>query len=323
MKRIEKIPVPAVPTMLALCTLANVFGGLGFIAFRWTAMIIGTFFLCVYILKMVCFPKTVKAEYIPMVPSSLIAGFTMCWMVIGSFYYEMGYGLGKVIWVIAVFLHLAHLCVFITRFLVLHRSWDNTMPCWFVTLNGIMVSCVTGGAMNFKWLLVPITWYGIAIYLGCLPFMIYRLLKKPIPGGTFHTTAILLAPVSLCIVSIVNVLDKKPMPVLYLLIVLYFATIVMILALTPKYFSYPFYPGYAGLTFPMAIGTVAAGKLAGFFAESAPAFSGFMTQFQGFMVFFTTVFTGYVLIKFTAMFFRVPEKKSEGVNSNNESARMR
>ena len=309
MKRIEKIPVPAVPTMLALCTLANVFGGLGFTAFRWTAMIIGTIFLCIYILKIVMFPGTAKKEYIPMVPSSLIAGFTMCWMVIGSFYYEMGFAFGKAIWVAAVFIHLTHLVIFMMRFIVLHRSWETTMPCWFVTLNGIMVSCVTGGAMNFKWLLVPITWYGIAIYLCCLPFMIYRLLKKPIPKGTFHTIAILLAPVSLCIVSIINVLDTKPMPVLYIMIVLYFATCLMILCLLPKWFSFPFYPGYAGLTFPLAIGTVAAGKLAGFFKESASAFSAFMTQYQGFMVFFTSVMVGYVLIKFTALLFKVPDKK--------------
>lgn len=309
MKRIQYIPVPAVPTMLALCTLSNVMGGLGFIAFRWTSMLIGTVFLCIYILKMVLYPKTVAKEYKPMVPSSLIAGFTMCWMVIGSFYYEMGYGFGKVIWVAAVFIHLAHLAVFITRFLILHRSWENTMPCWFVTLNGIMVSCVTGGAMNFRWLLLPITYYGIAIYLGCLPFMVYRLLKKPIPKGTFHTTAILLAPVSLCIVSMINVLDQVPMLLMYLMIVLYFATIIMIIALVPKYFSYKFYPGYAGLTFPLAIGCVAAGKLSGLFRESAPAFSAVMTQVQGFLIFFTAVFTGYALIKFTAMLLRVPDKE--------------
>lgn len=307
MKRIEKIPVPAVPTMLALCTLANVYGGLGFVAFRWTAMIIGTVFLCIYILKMIMFPGTVKKEYLPMVPSSLIAGFTMCWMVIGSFYYEMGFAVGKVIWTAAVFIHLTHLVIFITRFLILHRSWENTMPCWFVTLNGIMVSCVTGGAMNFKWLLVPVTWYGIVIYLCCLPFMIYRLLKKPIPKGTFHTIAILLAPVSLCIVSIINVPDQKPMGILYLMIVLYVATIVLIIVLLPKFFSYPFYPGYAGLTFPLAIGCVAAGKLSGFFSESAPAFSVFMAQLQGFMIFFTSVMVGYVLIKFTAMLFHVKD----------------
>ncbi|MEE3419643.1 MAG: TDT family transporter [Lachnospiraceae bacterium] len=309
MKRIEKIPVPAVPTMLALCTLANVYGGLGFVAFRWTAMIIGTIFLCIYLLKMIMFPGTFRKEYIPMVPSSLIAGFTMCWMVIGSFFYEMGFAIGKVIWVCAVFIHLTHLVIFITRFILLKRSWETTMPCWFVTLNGIMVSCVTGGAMNFKWLLVPITWYGIVIYLCCLPFMIYRLIKKPIPRGTFHTIAILLAPVSLCIVSIINVPDTKPMGILYLMIALYFATCAMILVLLPKFFSYPFYPGYAGLTFPLAIGCVAAGKLSGFFAETAPAFSSFMAQFQGFLIFFTTTMVGYVLIKFVAMLFRVEDAK--------------
>ena len=309
MNRIEKIPVPVVPTMLSLLTLSNVYGGLGYTAFRYTSMMIGTVFLLVYLLKIIMFNETFRKEYSGMVPSSLYAGFTMCLMVLGSFFHEMGFSFGKPVWIAAVFVHLIHLVIFILRFIVLKRSWETTMPCWFVTLNGIMVSCVTGGAMDFKWLLVPITYYGIAIYLCCLPFMIYRLLKKPIPKGTFHTQAILLAPVSLCIVSVINVLDSKPAGLMYLLLALYLLTILFIVCMLPKFFSFKFYPGYAGLTFPMAIGIVACNKAAVYFGETLgnSALAIFLQQLSGFLVFFTSMLVGYVLLKFTAMMFNVKD----------------
>ncbi|MEE1113484.1 MAG: TDT family transporter [Eubacterium sp.] len=308
-KRIAKIPVPAVPTTLSVLTLANVYGGLGFGEFRKVIMVIGTAFLLVYLLKIICFSDVFIKEYKDMRNASLYAAFTMCWMILGSFYYEMGLGFGKVIWLIAVIVHLAHLALFIYRFMIRNRSWDNTLPCWFVTVNGIMVSCVTGGAMNMKGLLIPITIWGIGIYLVCLPIMIYRLTHFPITKPIDHRRAILLAPVSLCIVSIVNVFGGKPVWLMVLMLILYLATIAFIVFKLPHFFHYKFFPGFAGLTFPTAIGAVAAGKAAASFTELGWGRLGaFLVQFQGFMIFLATMLAGYVVLKFIAMAFKVQDE---------------
>ena len=73
MNRLEKIPVPAVATFLSLLTLSNVYGGLGFVWFRYLCMACGTVFIICYILKIIMFPKTVLNEYSQVIPCSLYA----------------------------------------------------------------------------------------------------------------------------------------------------------------------------------------------------------------------------------------------------------
>ena len=98
----------------------------------------------------------------------------------GQFYYEIGLGFGKVIWLCAVIIHAVHICIFTYNNVIKNRDINTTVPSWFVTYNGIMVSCVTGGAMNMKPMLQAITVYGIIIYLILIPIMIYRLIKVPV-----------------------------------------------------------------------------------------------------------------------------------------------
>ena len=94
MNRLEKIPVPAIATFLALLTLSNVYGGLGFVWFRYLCMACGTVFIICYILKIILFPKTVMNEYSQVIPCSLYAALTMCMMILGSFYLEIGTNFG-------------------------------------------------------------------------------------------------------------------------------------------------------------------------------------------------------------------------------------
>ena len=208
MKRLEKMPVPVLPTFVGAMTLSNVYGGMGYTWFRYLIMCIATIVVIAYILKIIMFPATCKKEYDQTIPSSLYAGFTMSLMILGSFYYEIGLGFGKVIWMIAVAIHAVHILIFTYRNVIKNRVADTTMPSWFVTYNGIMVSCVTGGAMNAAPVLRIITVYGIIVYLCLIPIMIWRMLKFPIKDGMYHTMAIVLAPCSLCVVSMINVFEN-------------------------------------------------------------------------------------------------------------------
>ena len=70
MERLEKIPVPAVATMLSFLTLGNVYGGLGFVWLRWLIMAIGTVFIICYILKIALYSGTCIKEYDQTIPSS-------------------------------------------------------------------------------------------------------------------------------------------------------------------------------------------------------------------------------------------------------------
>ena len=311
MGRLEKIPVPAIATFLALLTLSNVYGGLGFVWFRYLAMGCGTIFIICYILKIIFFSKVVLNEYSQVIPCSLYAALTMCMMILGSFYNEIGTNfempalcvIGKAVWFIAVAVHTVHLVRFIVMNMFLHRNIMTTMPSWFVTLNGYMVACVTGGAMNVKPLLKVITIYGCLIYIIMLPIMIWRLLNVEIKAATYHTMAILLAPCSLCVVSLINVFGTPNAIVLWFMYICVLCSLAFIIIKLPDFFSFKFYPGYAGLTFPMAIGIVASQKMAGYLTEAGSGLATAVSQLVGLQIFLTSGLVFYVLVMLSRMLF--------------------
>ncbi len=309
LNRIERLPVPAVATCLSALTLANVYGGLGFIWLRWLVMGCGTLLILAYILKMILYRGTCLKEYAQTIPSSLYGAFSMCLMILGSFYYEMGFGPGKIIWAIGVAVHCGQIVVFTIKHtfgnVLLKKNFIPMMPSWYVTYNGWMVACVTGGAMNAGPVLKVITIYGCIIYVLLLPFMIWRLLTVEIKAAAYHTMAVLLAPCSLCVVSLINVYGTPNEMLLGFMYLCVLASLAFILFKLPDFFSYAFYPGFAGLTFPMAIGVVATQKMAGYLTGQGKEALGFAcTQLAGLQIWVTSMLVGYVVLMLLRMLFK-------------------
>lgn len=301
-EKLKKLPVAVLPTFVGTMTLGNVYGGLGYPWFRMLIMACATIVVLAYILKIILCTSTCIEEYKQPVPCSLYAGFTMCLMILGSFYYEQGLGFGKWIWLIAIIIHAIHICIFTYRNVIVKRDPKTTVPSWFVTYNGIMVSCVTGGAMNMKGLLQVITIYGILIYLILMPVMIARLIKVPVQPQVYHTMPVVLAPCSLCVVSLLNVYEAPNQALLYFLYFCVLASLLFIIYKLPDFFSFDFNPGFAGLTFPMAIGIVASNKMAAYLNGHGSEGTGYAVgQLAGLQIFLTSMLVGYVLLNFTRM----------------------
>ena len=309
MERLEKIPVPVIATFLSFLTLGNVYGGLGFVWLRYLIMTCGTVFIICYILKIVIYPGTCLKEYDQTIPASLYGAFSMVLMVLGSFYYEIGLGFGRIIWFIAVAIHFIHIILFTLKHtfgnVLSRKNFIPMMPSWFVTYNGWMVACVTGGKMNAAPILKVITIYGCIIYLVLVPFMIWRLMNVEIKSAAYHTMEVLLAPCSLCVVSLVNVYGTPNSAILMVMYFCVLASLAFIIIKLPDFFSFQFYPGFAGLTFPMAIGVVASQKMAGYLTNAGnEAMANAVTQLSGLQIFLTTMLVGYVMLMFTRMFLK-------------------
>lgn len=310
MERLERMPVPVLPTFVGALTLSNVYGGMGYTWVRHLTMWAATVIILLYVIKIVKFPKTCRKEYETVVPSSLYAGFTMILMILGSYYYDYVPALGKGIWMAAIAIHAVHILIFTYRNVIKKRDINTFVPSWYVTYNGIMVSCVVGGAMNAEPVLKVILYYGIIVYFVILPFMLRRLITVEVKPAVYHTMAVLLAPCSLCVVSYLNV-EKNPNKILlYLLYACVLASLAFIITRLPKFFSFPFAPGFAGMTFPMCIGIVATNKMTAYFTgagkESLAALTG---QLSGIQIYLTSMIVGYVLLQFLIMALRVEPKK--------------
>lgn len=298
-KKLENMPVPILPTMVGAATLSNVYLGLGYTWIRHITMILATLILIAYIGKIILYPKVCLKEYSNTVPCSLYAGFTMIIMILGSYYFDYNNTFGKALWVIGLTLHAIHILIFTYRNVIKGFNIQTFLPSWFVTYNGIMVSTVVGGIMNEPTIGKIVVYYGIAVLIIIMPFMIYRLIKYPIGDAVFHTQAIVLAPSSLCLVSYLNFIKEPNKYVVYALYVVVFISILFVLSKLPQFFSYKFTPGFAGLTFPMAIGIVASTKMGVFLTKQGyETLGNSITEIAGIQTYVTTAIIGMVVFSF-------------------------
>lgn len=303
LEKIGNMPVPLLPTMVGAATLSNVYLTMGYSWVRHLTMIAATIILLAYILKISFFFNTVKNEYSNTVPASLYAGFTMVTMILGSYYFTYFPMFGKALWFTGLTLHAIHICVFTYRNVIKGVNKDTFLPSWFVTYNGIMVSTVVGGVMNEPLIGKIVVYYGIAVLIIIMPFMIIRLRNHPIKDAFFHTQAIVLAPSSLCLVSYLNFIPNPNPIVVYALYAVVIASLIFVLIKIPAFFSYTFTPGFAGLTFPMAIGIVASVKMSGFLKGIGyESFGNAINEISGIQIYITTVIIGMVLFNFFKMF---------------------
>ncbi|MBS5985683.1 TDT family transporter [Clostridium sp.] len=294
--KFKNIPVPLLPTMVGAATLSNVYLTLGYTWIRHITMILSAIILIAYIIKIVTNFNVFKDEYSNTVPASLYAGFTMITMILGSYVFDFNPTIGKAMWFIGLILHAIHIVIFTYRNVIRGVNIDTFLPSWFVTYNGIMVSTVVGGVMNEPTIGKIVVYYGIAVLIIIMPFMLYRLATTDIKDAVHHTQAILLAPSSLCLVSYLNFIKEPNKFVVYALYALVFCTLLFIIVKLPRFFSFDFHPGFAGMTFPMAIGTVASIKMSAFLkGQGYDVLSNMIKEISGIQIYLTTATVSIVV----------------------------
>ena len=301
-QKLENMPVAILPTMVGAATLSNVYLTLGYTWIRHITMIAAAIILTVYLIKIFGHNKTVLKEYSNTVPASLYAGLTMITMILGSYVFDYNAVIGKGIWFTGLILHAIHIIVFTYRNVIKGVNIDTFVPSWFVTYNGIMVSTVVGGVMKEPVISKIVVYYGIGVFTVIIPFMIYRLAKHPIKNPMYHTQAIVLAPSSLCVVSYLNVIKEPNLILVSALYIAVLCALAFIIYKIPGFFSFDFNPGFAGLTFPMAIGIVASIKMSAFLTAQGYEFLGsIVKELSGIQIYMTTAIISFVLYNFAKM----------------------
>ncbi len=304
LKRTKNMPIPVVATAVAACTLGNVYGTMGYTLVRHLSMIFGTIIFLFYLIKFLKYPDQIKADYGNTVFASLYGTFSMLLMLISS-YYISWIPAFKYVLIFAVILHAIHICIFL--FLKLFKNFDINVfvPSWYVTLNGIMVSTVIGATVLPTTMAMAVLYWGIFAYTVSILFMVYRLFKYEVKAPMFHTQAILLAPCSLIVVSYINLMETPNVAFLAVYYTCVLLSLLFIIIMLPKFFSFSFAPGFAGLTFPMAIGIVASLKMSGFLASlEMTQLSNVVKQIAGIQIYLTTAIVAFVLFNFYKMLMK-------------------
>lgn len=139
-----------------------------------------------------------------------------------------------------------------------------------------------------------------------------------------HSQAIMLGPCSMCLVSYLNVWSEPHL----LVVVPLFACIVVSLAYVigklPTFFSVAFHPGYAGMTFPIAVGLLAtSGAASAFQTAGLPDVAWTVQQLAGIQLLLTTVIVCVVAARFLGLFVAgVKRDRAEGKLDSDQMAAL-
>lgn len=260
-ERLSKLPLPIVPTTLGMLVLSGVYDTLGFPLVHWVAVAVSTVIVVLYLMKIVFHLKSVvAAEYANPVVAALYPTVPMLVMVLCVFYAQLiplVWDGARVVFFIMLGVLCVHVSVFFIRFCLLSFQWETFLPSWYVTTNGIMVTTVVGMAFMPRWLAVVIVVGGIIIYAAVTPFMLWRIRRREIAQTMMHTQAVMLQPCSMCLASYANVFPEPNLVILVSLFVCVALSLAYVVIKLPQFFSVQFHPGYAGMTFPMAMALLA------------------------------------------------------------------
>lgn len=313
---LKSFPVGFIGTCLGLGTLANVYNILGYSWIRHISMWIVGLAVVLGILKTILFFPKVKEEYKNTILASMFTTITMCAMLFGSYLISYAPHAGKAIFFAGVFVHIAMIVLFVIYHIIMKYDYNLMLPCYYVTYNGLLVSTVAGATILPPAITMWITYYGIGIYLLILIFMVARIIKDPVPDDVVHTKMVLLAPCSLCLASYINFSQVASLQSLLnptVVIVMYafvFVTLIYVMTHIFKFFSRPFTPLFGALTFPMAIGTLAALRAGQYFSsiETYKTLGFFVNNIVGFQIFVSTTFIAIVFFNFVRIYLNGSNK---------------
>lgn len=213
-------------------------------------------------------------------------------------------GLRLSLWYLAIALHLSLLLIFI-RARCRHWQFSTMQPAWFVPPVGILVAVVTCPTAAQLPVASGLLWFGASCFVLLLPLMLLRLLWLPLPVKPQQTTlAVLAAPASLTLVAYLSWCQLAGQaPALLWCVVLYSLALLLDLlvwVLLIPLLKQDFHAGFAALTFPLVIGSLASFKLTGA-AASQPAFAA-LTKLSApllaWQICLAVLIVGYVALRF-------------------------
>jgi len=258
MKFIRSVPMAMSGLSLGLAALGNLLLlPLGAEA-RYFCGILSSIVLVIFILKVsLDFPHA-KEELKTPVPLSVLPTSTMTLMLLCTYIHPYAADVALYLWCAAVVTHVGIMLLFFKRF-ILGFKIDNVHPSWFVAFVGIVTVSVTAPAMNAHPVGQIAFYIGFVLYFIALGLIVYKL-NKPIHilEPLRLTTAIITAPMSLCIVGYFSSFEQRNEILIYVMLSIAFISYLYVM--TKILFSYlkiRFYPTYAAFTFPLVISATA------------------------------------------------------------------
>ncbi|MEG2546443.1 MAG: TDT family transporter [Niameybacter sp.] len=302
----KNIPVAITGISLGFITLGNLWGGLGAFWLQDFANLFAATAVILMLIKICLHPQKSYEEIQHPMIGSFYPTIGMTLMVFSNFVAtSIGITAGRCVWWlgIGIFIILA------TLFLIAQLknfSWHNVLPSWFVPLVGIGAAAVSSGPVRMSQFARIFFYVAFIAYLCALLGFIYRLATHgSIPENKKLTLAIIAAPASVCLAGYMTTTNIPSAIILAILVPLAIASTFYVYTLIPKFLSIPFHPGFAPLTFPLAVGSVAIQRIANYQSSINTISATYFYQLFYIELFVATLVIGYIVYKLLALLFQV------------------
>lgn len=249
---IKELPVPITGLMLGLAAAGNLVLSYGEI-YRNIFWLLSAVILVLVVLKIVMFPKDIRAALDNVIVASVFPTLSMSIMILSTYLRPFSYGISNALWIAGVILHIGIIAFFTYKY-VLSFNIKSVFPSWFIVYVGIVVGSITAPTFNKFKLGQIIFYFGFISLLILLPIVLKRVyVVKDIPGPALPTLAIQTAPAALCLAGYMNSFQNKNMGMVYFLLILSQCLFLIVLTQLPRLLKLTFSPAYAAFTFPLVI----------------------------------------------------------------------
>ncbi len=255
MKFIQKVPLPLCGVALGFAALGNLLQSYSE-GVRLLCGAVAGILVLLFLLKLISYPKSVSDDMANPVMASVSGTLPMALMLLATYVKPLTAQGAYALWILAVALHAILIVCFTVKF-VFNFKLNTVHASWYIVYVGIAVAAVTAPAFQQTGIGAATFWFGLATLAILLVVVTLRYFKMPVPDPAKPLMCIYAAPASLCIAGYVQSVTPKSAP--FLLAMYAVACVLYVFALLKMagFLRLPFYPSYAGFTFPFVISAVA------------------------------------------------------------------
>ncbi|WGX76770.1 TDT family transporter [Paraclostridium bifermentans] len=305
--KLENMHIGISGTCLAFITLSNSWQikDIGYL--KPIAIAIALGMLTLMLIRLIKFPKVMYKELKDPVVGTFYPTLGMVTWLVSGYFYPKFPTVCSTLWIGAAIYHYA-IIIFYTVIRIKEKKFSNIMPTCFIVYTGMITGSVASKGMGG---IIPeiaqfMLMFGFVFYTILLPVVLYIVFKSEIlDDKKLPTVGIVCSPAPL---GVVGILTIDPNPNIYMLtwlIVTGLILLVVVYGYILKLFKEGFKPTYASFTFPLAIATLAAYKLAVYFTSTGHAKLGEIFNLLGNIeIFIATYVVFFILLNFLNMFFK-------------------
>lgn len=304
--KLEHMPIGITGACLAFITLSNSWQLNGITFVKPAAIFLAVCMLALTGLRALFFPKAMWAELKHPVTGTFYPTIGMATWLVAGYFHPAAPLFCEALWLAAAAWHYFVVGVYtVCRWK--ERKLSNIVPTCFIVYTGMITGCIASKGMSGP--LIPVIaqfmlYFGFWFYTILLSLNLWIVFRSGnLTDASLPTVGILCSPAPLGVVGMLTLQEDPNLLMLGWLVVTGLLLLPVVYYYICKLFPRGFRPTYAGFTFPLAIATLSAYRMADFCSARGYAGLGEAFQLLGDVeIFIASYVVCYVLFHFIRMF---------------------